>query len=66
MTLLEQNIIEDPDFAETRLHALKDASDVACAEVVQTTNRPGGALSVDATMFYLGGRTRETTMTLKV
>ena len=39
MTLLDQNIIEDPDLAETRLHALKDASDVACAEVVQTTNR---------------------------
>ena len=26
----------------------------------------GGALSVDATTFYLGDRTRETTMTLKV
>ena len=39
MTLLDQKIIDDPDFAETRLHALKDASDVACAEVVQTTNR---------------------------
>ena len=31
MTLLDQNIIEDPDLAETRLHALKDASDVARA-----------------------------------
>ena len=39
MTLLDQNIIEDPDFAETCLHALKDASDVACAGVMQTTNR---------------------------
>ena len=39
MTLLGQNIKEDPDFAETRLHTLKDASDVACAEIMQTTNR---------------------------
>ena len=39
MTLLDQNIKEDPDFAETRLHTLKDASDGACAEVMQTTNR---------------------------
>ena len=39
MTLLDQHIIDDPDFAETRRHALRDASDVACAEVMHTTNR---------------------------
>lgn len=39
MDLLDPSIIEDPDFAETRHTALKDASDVACAEVVHTTNR---------------------------
>jgi hypothetical protein len=39
MDLLDPHIIEDPDFAETRRSALKDASDVACAEVVHTTNR---------------------------
>ena len=39
MTLLDPHIMEDPDFAETRSSALKDASDVACAEVMHTTNR---------------------------
>jgi hypothetical protein len=39
MDLLDLQIIEDPDFAETRHTALKDARDVACAEVVHTTNR---------------------------
>jgi hypothetical protein len=39
MDLLDGSIIEDPDFAETRVSALKDASDVACAEVMHTTNR---------------------------
>lgn len=39
MDLLDQQIIEDVDFAETRRTALKDATDVACAEVVHTTNR---------------------------
>lgn len=39
MDLLDPHIIDDPDFAETRHHALKDASDVACAEVMHTTNR---------------------------
>jgi len=39
MTLLDPHIMEDPDFAETRRSALKDASDVACAEVMHTTNR---------------------------
>lgn len=39
MDLLDLHIIEDPDFAETRHTALRDASDVACAEVVHTSNR---------------------------
>ena len=39
MDLLDPHIIDDPDFAETKHTALKDASDVACAEVVHTTNR---------------------------
>ena len=39
MTLLDPHIMEDPDFAETRKSALRDASDVACAEVMHTTNR---------------------------
>jgi len=39
MTLLDPHIMDDPDFAETRRSALKDASDVACAEVMHTTNR---------------------------
>jgi hypothetical protein len=39
MDLLAPEIIEDPDFAETRHTALRDASDVACAEVMHTTNR---------------------------
>jgi hypothetical protein len=39
MDLLDPHIIDDPDFADTRHSALKDASDVACAEVVHTTNR---------------------------
>lgn len=39
MTLLDQHIMEDPDFQHTRKNALKDASDLACAEVMHTTNR---------------------------
>jgi hypothetical protein len=39
MTLLDPNIVSDPDFADTRRLALRDANDVACAEVVHTTNR---------------------------
>ena len=39
MNLLDQKIMEDKDFADTRHVALKDAEDVACAEVVHTTNR---------------------------
>lgn len=39
MDLLDGHIIDDPDFAETRHTALKDASNVACAEVMHTTNR---------------------------
>ena len=39
MSLLDPQILEDPDFAETRSSALSDASDVACAEVMHTTNR---------------------------
>jgi len=39
MTLLDQHIIDDPDFRETRRTALRDANDVACAEVMHTTNR---------------------------
>jgi hypothetical protein len=39
MTLLDQSIMEDPDFAEPKSIAVKDAKDVACAEVVHTTNR---------------------------
>jgi hypothetical protein len=39
MTLLDPHIMEDPDFAETKRSALRDASDVACAEVMHTTNR---------------------------
>lgn len=39
MTLLDPHIVDDPDFLETRRTALKDASDVACAEVMHTTNR---------------------------
>jgi hypothetical protein len=39
MDLLDPHIIEDADFAETRRSALKDATDVACAEVMHTTNR---------------------------
>lgn len=39
MALLDDHIIKDDDFAETRHTALKDAKDVACAEVVHTTNR---------------------------
>jgi len=39
MDLLDPEIIEDPDFAETRHTALTDARDVACAEVMHTTNR---------------------------
>ena len=39
MSLLDHQIMEDPDFAETRMQALRNASDVACAEVMHTTNR---------------------------
>jgi hypothetical protein len=39
MALLDTHIMDDPDFAETRRTALGDASDVACAEVMHTTNR---------------------------
>ena len=39
MDLLDGHIIDDPDFAETRHTALRDANDVACAEVMHTTNR---------------------------
>ena len=39
MSLLDQNIMEDQDFQVTRKTALKDASDLACAEVTHTTNR---------------------------
>lgn len=39
MTLLDPQIIQDDDFAETRRSALRDATDVACAEVMHTTNR---------------------------
>jgi len=39
MALLDQHIIDDPDFLETRNTALWNASDVACAEVMHTTNR---------------------------
>ena len=39
MTLLDPHIMEDPDFAVTRQMALNDASDVACAEVMHTSNR---------------------------
>jgi hypothetical protein len=39
MALLDTHIMDDPDFAETRHTALGDASDVACAEVMHTTNR---------------------------
>jgi hypothetical protein len=39
MTLLDPQIVEDPDFADTRRIALRDANDVACAEVMHTTNR---------------------------
>lgn len=39
MMLLDSHVIEDPDFAETRRTALSDASDVACAEAMQPTNR---------------------------
>ena len=39
MALLNQQIMNDPDFASTRHSALKDSPDVACAEVMHTTNR---------------------------
>jgi len=39
MTLLNQQIMDDPDFASTRHFALKDSPDIACAEVMHTTNR---------------------------
>lgn len=39
MTLLDPNIMEDKDFAATRRFGLKGAHDVACAEVMHTSNR---------------------------
>lgn len=39
MTLLDPNIMEDRDFIATRQMALDGARDVACAEVMHTTNR---------------------------
>jgi hypothetical protein len=39
MTLLDKNIMEDADFSTIRERALRDSSDVACAEVMHTTNR---------------------------
>ena len=39
MTLLDPHIMEDPDFAAVRHLAMSDATDVACAEVMHTTNR---------------------------
>ncbi len=39
MTLLDPNIMEDKDFMAARHTALGDAKDVACAEVMHTTNR---------------------------
>jgi hypothetical protein len=39
MSLLDQEIMDDPDFQVTKRAALKDASDLACAEVMHTTNR---------------------------
>ena len=39
MTLLDPHIMSDKDFAATRHLALKGASDVACAEVMHTSNR---------------------------
>ncbi len=38
MALLDPHIVDDPDFAATR-RELRDASDLACAEVMHTTNR---------------------------
>ena len=52
MTLLDQNIKEDPDFAETSLHTLKDASEGAHVQkLFKQRTDSGGALSVDATTF---------------
>jgi hypothetical protein len=39
MTLLDEHIMDDADFAAIRSSTLKDASDLACAEVMHTTNR---------------------------
>jgi hypothetical protein len=39
MALLDQHIIGDADFAETKRSALGGSDDVACAEVVHTANR---------------------------
>ena len=39
MTLLDQQIMDSPDFQTTRRQALRDSSDVACAEVMHTSNR---------------------------
>jgi hypothetical protein len=39
MMLLDESIMKHEDFAHTRKTALKDATDIACAEVVHTTNR---------------------------
>ena len=34
MSLLDPTIMKEPDFQETRQTALRDASDVACAEMI--------------------------------
>mmetsp|Transcript_14755 Transcript_14755/g.40767 ORF Transcript_14755/g.40767 Transcript_14755/m.40767 type:complete len:3812 (+) Transcript_14755:277-11712(+) len=39
MALLDTQILEDADFAETKRIAMKNSSDIACAEVMHTTNR---------------------------
>jgi hypothetical protein len=39
MALLSEKVMDAPDFASTRHLALKDAPDVACAEVMHTSNR---------------------------
>ena len=39
MSLLETSILEDADFSETKRIALRNSSDIACAEVMHTSNR---------------------------
>lgn len=39
MTLLDQNILEDEDFKQVHSLAMGNATDVACAEVMHTSNR---------------------------